>query len=595
MVLSACLYYVLPTKVKLMLPEERHATLMVDEIQLTPGLVYDASSSTVLGAPTLPLADGTLPAECLATHALVFMLGGISTRWKQTIAYHFTGNSFHANTVKDCIVSIVQACEEMMLKVDAVVTDMGGGNQGVWKLFGIVCGKHSRPKAWCPHPCDTSRKLYFLPDVPHILKNLRNHITKGQTIFLPDETVKKHGLPCCEVSVEPIKKLIELDSNAELKLAPLLKASCVELGHYEKMKVGPALSLLNNDTGAALRVLVADGRLDKSALTTAWFVETIFKWFKLMTSRTTKLAFSHFDDVQHDNAVAFLNDVIELFGNISIGSVKKTVWKPVQTGVILATVGALELQALFLKDYQFQFLQMSRFSQDALENLFSTLRSKNPVPRVLEFRAALRAATMAQFLRPSREGSYAQDDCFLLTGMQGGAADTRNNVTCPDDFLDIENTEQESLEYLAGYVVSQVKKTNLCQDCRAAISTNSEGNKLTVLKAYNKEKPSLAVPSPAVLQLVETAESYVRSNRENLLENRVSIKDLQAEIQDRLFWGSCFPTCHRVSNDILAIFLRTRVRILVGKKNRELVQHAQGTQKCGSRSVGMSIAAKSIR
>ncbi|KAL1474336.1 hypothetical protein MTO96_038052 [Rhipicephalus appendiculatus] len=202
---------------------------------------------------------------------------------------------------------------------------------------------------------------------------------------------------------------------------------------------------------------------------------------------------------------------------------------------------------------------------------------------------------MAQFLHPSREGSYVQDDCFLLTGMQEGAADARNNVACPDDFLDIENTEQESLEYLAGYAVAQVKKTNSCGDCRAAISSNSEGSKLTVLKAYNKEKVALAIPSPAVLQLVETAESYVRSNRANLLENRVSTKDLQAEIQNRLFWGSGFPTCHRVNNDILAIFLRTRIRILIRKKNRELVQHAQGTQKCGSRSVGMSIAAKIIR
>ncbi|KAH7933467.1 hypothetical protein HPB49_012941 [Dermacentor silvarum] len=42
-------------------PEERHATLMIDEIQLTPGLSYDASSGTVFGAPTMPLADGTLP------------------------------------------------------------------------------------------------------------------------------------------------------------------------------------------------------------------------------------------------------------------------------------------------------------------------------------------------------------------------------------------------------------------------------------------------------------------------------------------------------------------------------------------------------
>ncbi|KAH8028771.1 hypothetical protein HPB51_019237 [Rhipicephalus microplus] len=61
-------------QVSLMSPEKRHATLMVDELQLAPGLVYNPSSGTVLGAPTIPLADETLPPDCLATHGLVFML-----------------------------------------------------------------------------------------------------------------------------------------------------------------------------------------------------------------------------------------------------------------------------------------------------------------------------------------------------------------------------------------------------------------------------------------------------------------------------------------------------------------------------------------
>ncbi|KAH8024521.1 hypothetical protein HPB51_025210 [Rhipicephalus microplus] len=47
----------LALKVSLMSTEERHATLMLDEMQLAPGLVYNPSSGTVLGAPTIPLAD----------------------------------------------------------------------------------------------------------------------------------------------------------------------------------------------------------------------------------------------------------------------------------------------------------------------------------------------------------------------------------------------------------------------------------------------------------------------------------------------------------------------------------------------------------
>ncbi|KAH7958055.1 hypothetical protein HPB51_027960 [Rhipicephalus microplus] len=59
---------------------ERHACLMIDEMQITPSLVYDPSADAVLGRPTIPLADGSLPTDTLATHGLVFMLGGDTTR-----------------------------------------------------------------------------------------------------------------------------------------------------------------------------------------------------------------------------------------------------------------------------------------------------------------------------------------------------------------------------------------------------------------------------------------------------------------------------------------------------------------------------------
>lgn len=66
---------------------ERHAVLMMDEIQLTKGLDFDPFTGMLIGRPTVPLSNGKMPEDALATHGLVFMLGGLSTRWKQTVAY----------------------------------------------------------------------------------------------------------------------------------------------------------------------------------------------------------------------------------------------------------------------------------------------------------------------------------------------------------------------------------------------------------------------------------------------------------------------------------------------------------------------------
>lgn len=54
---------------------------MLDKMSIVPKLEYDTSTGSVRGAP----------AKHIATHTLVFMLGGVSSTWKQVVGYHYTG------------------------------------------------------------------------------------------------------------------------------------------------------------------------------------------------------------------------------------------------------------------------------------------------------------------------------------------------------------------------------------------------------------------------------------------------------------------------------------------------------------------------
>lgn len=76
---------------------EKDCVLALDEMFITEGYSYDVASKTFVGKVTLPQHSGT------ATHGLVFMLGGISSRWKQTVAYYFTGKY----TKKKCSIFIL--------------------------------------------------------------------------------------------------------------------------------------------------------------------------------------------------------------------------------------------------------------------------------------------------------------------------------------------------------------------------------------------------------------------------------------------------------------------------------------------------------
>lgn len=54
-------------------------------MEIQPGIQYDRSSDGLLGFVDLPGHSGR------AAKALVFMLAGLTVRWKQTVAYFMTG------------------------------------------------------------------------------------------------------------------------------------------------------------------------------------------------------------------------------------------------------------------------------------------------------------------------------------------------------------------------------------------------------------------------------------------------------------------------------------------------------------------------
>ncbi|CAM4689414.1 unnamed protein product [Leuciscus chuanchicus] len=60
---------------------ERECLLSLDEMSITPGVELHVGTGKLFGNIMLPDHEGQ------ATHALVFMLAGVTTRWKQVVAY----------------------------------------------------------------------------------------------------------------------------------------------------------------------------------------------------------------------------------------------------------------------------------------------------------------------------------------------------------------------------------------------------------------------------------------------------------------------------------------------------------------------------
>lgn len=402
-----------------------------------------------------------------------------------------------------------------------------------------------------------------------------------------------------QVSVAYIKQLAAIDAKQDLKIAPHLKEKHLDPNHFDKMNVASAVAVLNRAVASAIRLLVKIGQLPREALTTAWFLDTMDRWFTFMTSRCLKVAMSNSKENEHQGAVTFLNMFMSMFRRLSIRAPgKKDCFKPVQAGVILTTQSALILQERLLSQHDFKFVLLSRVSQDALENLFSCVRHKHPIPRAMEFKLTLRLIALSQFFSPSRRGNYTIDDSVDLTAfLQSPPTPMEDEEVFDPHFLpeaELTESEQESLTYLAGYTSRSVlRKHKLCAVCTDFLKEEraTTHTSFLELKSYTPDKANpLFTPARNVLELLQHAENTFRLNERNLL--KISTNKLAATVL-ATYVGQPLPPCHDLAFKLVHMFLLVRLRFYLRKLN--LLASKKTGPKCGSRSVAMRVLAENVK
>lgn len=316
-----------------------------------------------------------------------------------------------------------------------------------------------------------------------------------------------------------------------------------------------------------------------------------------MTSRTTTFAMNGHREAVLASDLNFLEEIVDIFQNLCINSPRRT-WKPVQSGLILTTTTALRMQDIFLHEKGFNYLFLSRFTQDALENLFSTVRAKNPVPRAKDFKMALRLITMSQFFRPSRSGSYNVDDSAYLaqfaSTLPAQEETIEEEVSDREYYSAIDDNEQQSLYHVAGYIVRRaIQRYKLCDHCKLSLKTTNscESSRLCELKDYSRGDNGhlLVKPANSVFSLVLAAEGEFRKYENLIVQSKKTLEDVHratAELTKQI----PFPPCHELAKKLLDTFFLFRIRIALRQKNEEFQKEAEKTSKCGSRSMGMRAA-----
>lgn len=217
-------------------------------------LLYFILTYFYLPSPFIPFLSNELTGKIKeATHGLVFMLGGLFTRWKLSVAYYFTSDSLNGAILKPIILHIIQKAESISLYVHSVTSDMDPVNLSMWRAFeGIVCSRYSKIGNCIPHPIDNARKLFFIADAPHLLKNLKATLLNNKVIELPQKFLQTHNLSYSIAKCEHLHELIDIQENLQFKLTPKISKKDITCSTFNRMKVNKAKNILSRDVSSAM-------------------------------------------------------------------------------------------------------------------------------------------------------------------------------------------------------------------------------------------------------------------------------------------------------------------------------------------------------
>lgn len=518
-------FSLLEKKVHSMAERDRVCILLLDEMSLKSALAYDASRDVIVGFEDYGhLGTG----KELANSALVFMVKGICSKWKQPIGYFLAHNTTSADKLKSLVLSAVEKLGKIGLSVRVVICDQGATNQQMFRFFGVSADK--------PFVEVDGNRVVFMFDSPHLLKNVRNNLLKHDFII---------GLK--RVSWKYIAAFYESDSKRSIRMAPRLTKKHLELPPFAAMRVCYAAQVLSHTVAAGICTYIDLGKMSDEAMHTAEFITLIDGLFDSFNSRfcfdkkVLRRPISAKSDLSH---WPHLRDCEQQLKSLKVAESRAHI--PCLSGWLM-NINALTLLWEILKsEYNFSFLLTSRLNQDSLENLFSVIRGRgghrdNPDP--VHFHSAFKQVLVQNMFVPAPSSNCQDDSGEYLLNIDDFSVQTNIPLvftdsvpmkptacvmpllTASEAFSKFDSDEMSvaildnTLTYIAGYVCRKVLYKHDCVNCQLTMlrgDTTTIGDKdlFCAHKAYNSSRSpfgGLKAPSDFVLHLLMECERVFES------------------------------------------------------------------------------------
>lgn len=200
-----------------------------------------------------------------AKHVLCFMLRGLNYSWKQPIAYFFINNSCSGIHLQKTIFAVITKVQSISFNVKTLTSDQGAN------FIGFASKMNVTPQR--PYFFVNKQKIFYIFDVPHLLKSTRNNFFKYNLSFSNGLTDNKY-----------LVDFYKTDQGLN-RMAPKLTDAHIYPGPFQKMKVRFASQVFSATVVAGMKSCVAGGILPSTADPTISFIDKMDKLFDILNSK----------------------------------------------------------------------------------------------------------------------------------------------------------------------------------------------------------------------------------------------------------------------------------------------------------------------
>ncbi|CAH1263937.1 THAP9 [Branchiostoma lanceolatum] len=274
---------------------KKNVTLVWDEMKIKSGLVFCKSSGDLIGFTDLgeinnEMKDferrcreqqhGTDEQPDLATHVLALMVRGIFTNLEFVFGY-YPCLGFSSDQLYPAIWDGTAILEDMGFHVRAFVSDGASPNRRFYKIHG---DDDAQLVYWTTNNHRPGHKIYFISDVPHLVKTTRNNLENSganrrtrNLHYDGQEITWRHIVSVYEWDLDPqrvalgMRKLIKLKTD-HVHLTPSLR-----------MRVNLAAQVLSNTMSCTL---ASQGRHDTEG--TRKFIGMMDRFFDCLNVKSAR-------------------------------------------------------------------------------------------------------------------------------------------------------------------------------------------------------------------------------------------------------------------------------------------------------------------